>query len=299
MFQGTVFQGTLKAPFIREGIGLHAGEPVRVRVAPADPDTGLVVHLLGPTGAEPIPVHVDHVVDTTLATTLGRGPHRVGTVEHLVAALSATGIDNARIEVEGPEIPALDGSARPWLHAIEQVGRREQPVARRVLVVRRPVAVGSGDRWARLVPAPVLQVAVTVAFDHPMLRHRQVEFTVEDGTFGRELAWARTFGFLREVRAMQEGGYARGGSLGNALVFDDEGPLNPGGLRGEDEVARHKVLDALGDLALAGHPVRGRLEACKPGHALHVELVRALLARPHTWSLEPARIAETEGPGAG
>jgi UDP-3-O-[3-hydroxymyristoyl] N-acetylglucosamine deacetylase len=275
-------QHTVASPVHLSGIGLHSGLPVWARVEPAAPGAGL--RFASTDGVE-VPAHVDHVVDTTLATTLGRDGFTVATVEHLLAALVSEEIDNARIVVEGGEVPALDGSARPWVEALHAAGRLRQDAPRRRIVVRQPVEVRDGERVARLLPADAVELCARIVFHHKTVGEQRLDVRLHNGTFGHELAWARTFGFLHEVDYLRASGLARGGGLDNAVVYGPDGPLNPEGLRGPDEAVRHKMLDMVGDLALAGLPVIARFEAELPGHALNRRLVLALLAQPERWEL--------------
>lgn len=278
-------QHTLSRPIHVRGIGLHGGQEVSVRLLPAPPNAGLSFTAAGQPDIPPLPARFDQVIDTRLATTLGGDRFKVATVEHLLAALMAEGIDNAEIEVTGEEIPVLDGSAAPWVEQIRAAGRTDQDVPRRTLVITAPVEVTDGDRTARLVPAEALEVAATIIFDHPVIGQQQLAVRLENGTFGHELAWARTFGFLGEVEAMHRMGLALGGGLDNAVVYGQDGVVNPDGLRGPDEAVRHKLLDMVGDLALAGVAVQGRFEAIRPGHALNQALVRALFEAPQSWEM--------------
>ena len=278
-------QHTLHRPVQVRGIGLHSGQEVSVRLLPAPAGAGLTFTSADRPDCEPLPARYDQVLDTRLATTLGNAHWKVSTVEHLLAALLAEGIDNAIIEVTGEEIPVLDGSAAPWVEQIRAVGRTDQAALRRTLVVTSPVEVRDGDRVASLRPADGLEVAATIAFAHPGIGEQQLSLKLQNGTFGHELAWARTFGFLAEVEAMHRMGLALGGGLDNAVVYDDDGVLNPDGLRGPDEAVRHKMLDMVGDLALAGVAVQGRFEAIRPGHALNQALVRALFEAPEAWEI--------------
>ncbi len=272
-------QATLAAPVGVEGRGLHTGRAVAVRLIPAPAGHGRVFLRADLPAPVPVPARVDAVVDSVRATTLGREGQRVATVEHLLAALAAERIDNARIEVDGPELPALDGSAATWLALIDAAGRREQDARCRPLVPEAPIEVADGPRRARLVPAPGTAWDVRVEYDHPLLRGRRHAGTLTPAAFRRDIAWARTFAFRAEVEALRAAGLGRGGDLDTVVVLDGEGVLNPGGLRHPDEPLRHKVLDLLGDLALLDAPLRARAEVHLPGHALHVALLRALLAR--------------------
>ncbi|MDG1478084.1 MAG: UDP-3-O-acyl-N-acetylglucosamine deacetylase [Myxococcota bacterium] len=278
-------QHTLSRPIQVSGIGLHSGQDVSVRLLPAPPSAGLSFTAAGKPGSPPLPARYDQVIDTRLATTLGGEHFMVATVEHLLAALLAEGIDNALIEVSGEEIPVLDGSAAPWVEQIRAAGRTTQDALRRTLVITAPVEVCDGDRTARLVPAEGLEVSATIIFDHPAIGQQQLAVRLENGTFGHELAWARTFGFLGEVEAMHRMGLALGGGLENAVVYGQDGVVNPNGLRGPDEAVRHKLLDMVGDLALAGVAVQGRFEAIRPGHALNQALIRALFDSPQSWKM--------------
>lgn len=282
-------QHTLRAPVTCQGIGVHSGDATRVQLVPADPDTGLRLVRADVAGAEAAPVHVDAVADSRLATVLAGPGWRVSTVEHLLAALVATGVDNAEIRVHGAEIPVLDGSATPWMELLSVVGLVSQPAPRRVIVVKQPVEVRSGPRVARLLPADRLELAARIDYPHPRIGAQSLTVPLTAASFATEIAWARTFGFLHEVEAMRAAGFARGGSMENAVVYDQHGVLNPEGARAEDEPVRHKVLDMVGDLALAGRPVRARFESELPGHALSAALLRALFSRPDAYSVEEER----------
>jgi UDP-3-O-[3-hydroxymyristoyl] N-acetylglucosamine deacetylase len=246
-----------------------------------------------------IPARADAVVDTTLSTSIANGKARVSTVEHVLAALAGLGIDNCRVEVDGPEIPILDGSAAPFVYLLQEAGIVAQRAGKRFLVVETPVEVRDGDKLARLDPAPELSVQFTVDFKHPLISDQTFGFTFSDRRFAREVAPARTFCFLRDIERMKAMGLAQGGSLDNAIVIDDFSILNPEGLRFPDEFARHKALDAIGDLALCGMPIIGALTAKKSGHAMNQALVRKVLSDPASHrvvrvtaetQLEPLRI---------
>ncbi len=258
------------------GVGLHSGKPATLTLAPAPVDAG-VTFVRMDLGVE-VPATADKVVDTTLSTTIGVGPARIATVEHVLAALTGMGIDNCRVEVDGPEIPILDGSAAPFVALVQKAGIVTQRRGKRFLIVERPVEIRDGDKVARLEPADSLSIDFTVDFDHPLVSDQSFRFHFSDRAFDREVARARTFCFLRDIEKMQAMGLAKGGSLENAIVIDAFSILNPEGLRFPDEFARHKVLDALGDLTLVGMPVIGALRARKSGHALNQALVRKLLA---------------------
>jgi UDP-3-O-[3-hydroxymyristoyl] N-acetylglucosamine deacetylase len=267
-------QRTLKQRSSVAGVGLHSGAPVRLTVAPAPADTGIVFVRAGVE----VPALAGNVVDTTLNTSLGRDGVRIGTVEHLLAALAGCGIDNAYLEVDGPEVPILDGSSAPFVQLVHDAGIHEQRVVRRFLQVRKPISVSDGDKSAKLLPARALSVSYTIDFRHPLISEQTFSLDLDERAFAREIARARTFGFKRDVERLHEAGLARGGSLENAVVVDDFHILNPEGLRFPNEFVRHKILDAVGDLALFGMPVIGRFVAVKSGHAMNQALVRKALA---------------------
>jgi UDP-3-O-[3-hydroxymyristoyl] N-acetylglucosamine deacetylase len=260
------------------GVGLHSGKPATLTLAPAPSDAGITFVRMD-LGVE-IPARNELVVDTTLSTSIGIGRARVATVEHVLAALHGMGIDNCRVEVDGPEIPILDGSAAPFVCLIQEAGIQVQRAGRRHLVVEAPVEIRDGDKLARLEPSDTFAVEFTADFGHPLITNQSFRGVVSDRTFEREIARARTFCFRRDIERMQAAGLARGGSLENAIVVDEFSILNPEGLRFPDEFARHKVLDAIGDLALFGMPVLGTLTAVKSGHAMNQALVRKVLADP-------------------
>jgi UDP-3-O-[3-hydroxymyristoyl] N-acetylglucosamine deacetylase len=281
-------QRTLKQRAALSGVGLHSGATVAITLAPAPVDSGIVFVR---DGIE-IPALSEFVVDTTLNTSLGRSSVRIGTVEHVLAALAGCGIDNARVEVEGPEVPIADGSADPFVALVREAGVHEQRAARRYLLVRRTVAVSEGDKLARLSPARRLLVDYTIDFRHPLISDQCFRLEVNEKSFQREIARARTFGFKRDVERLHSAGLARGGSLDNAVVVDDFNILNPDGLRYPDEFVRHKVLDAMGDLSLIGMPVLGQLTARKSGHALNQQLVRKVLAEHDACEVVQPRAAD-------
>ncbi|HTO97404.1 MAG TPA: UDP-3-O-acyl-N-acetylglucosamine deacetylase [Myxococcales bacterium] len=281
-------QRTFKQRAAMSGIGLHSGASVRLTLAPAPADSGIV---FVSSGVE-VPALSEFVVDTNLNTSLGRGRVRIGTVEHLLAALSGCGIDNARIEVEGPEIPIADGSSEPFVALIREAGVHEQRATRRYLLVRKSVGVTEGDKLARLSPARGrFAVHYTIDFRHPLISDQSYRVELNEKSFQKEIARARTFGFKRDVESLHSAGLARGGSLENAVVVDDFSILNPEGLRYPDEFVRHKILDALGDLSLLGMPVIGQLTALKSGHALNQQLVRKVLAEPEACEVVQPREA--------
>jgi UDP-3-O-[3-hydroxymyristoyl] N-acetylglucosamine deacetylase len=262
------------------GVGLHSGKPATLTLAPAAADAGITFVRMD-LGVE-IPARNEFVTDTTLSTSIASGKARVSTVEHVMAALHGMGIDNCRVEVDGPEIPILDGSAAPFVCLVHEAGVKVLSAGKRYLVIDEPVELRDGDKLARLDPADAFSVEFTADFNHPLITNQAFRVTLSDRTFEREVARARTFCFRRDIERMQAMGLAKGGSLENAIVVDEFSILNPEGLRFPDEFARHKVLDAVGDLALFGMPVIGALSAVKSGHAMNQALVKKVLADPAT-----------------
>lgn len=282
---GTVRQRTLQRSVAAQGVGLHTGRLVRLRLLPAPAHTGIVFVRTDLEGRE-IPARTEWVAQQELAMSLRRDNAQALTVEHLLAALYATGVDNARIEMNGPEVPVFDGSARMFLHLIDEAGVRDLAAHQSTLVVRRTVRVEKGSRFALLEPADNFEIDYTIDFDHALVGRQTLSIDVTEETFRTELSSARTFCFYRDVEAMRARGLALGGSLESAVVIGDEGFLSAP--RMKDELVRHKALDAVGDLALLGFRLRGRLVAECAGHALHGELARALLRDHAAWSIETA-----------
>jgi len=268
------------------GIGLHSGAPATVRIAPGAADQGLVFERRDLEGAL-IPASHRFLRSSTLATTLARNGASVSTVEHLLAALRGLGIDSARIEVDGPEVPILDGSAAPFVEAIQAAGRRPLPASRRDLFLRQPTSVRHGDRTILAVPSSDFRISYAIDFAHPAIGYQAVTLRMDERVFATSIAPARTFCLLRDVKAMQASGLAQGGSLDNALVVGEDGVLNPS-LRFADEFVRHKVLDLIGDLALLGSPLRAHVIVFKGGHQMHAALVSRIMQRRTAWSVDDA-----------
>ncbi|MGC8477927.1 MAG: UDP-3-O-acyl-N-acetylglucosamine deacetylase [Acetobacteraceae bacterium] len=275
-------QHSLKTEIGCVGTGVHSGAEIRLTIAPAPPGHGIVFRRTDLS--RDIPARFDHVADARLATTLalpGAPDIRVGTVEHLLAALAGLGIDNALIRLDGPEVPILDGSAAPYVFLIDCAGIVAQDAPRRFLTPPRVIRVEDGEAFAELRPLPraeTLEMRLSIDFPAAAIGRQSVALHLSPESFRRELAQARTFAMAEDVAALQRAGLALGGSLANAVVVDGAQVLNPGGLRMDREFARHKLLDAVGDLALAGAPIRGRFIAHRSGHALNNRLLRALFA---------------------
>jgi UDP-3-O-[3-hydroxymyristoyl] N-acetylglucosamine deacetylase len=291
------YRRTLKRAVGCTGIGLHSGRPVRLELKPAPAGHG-IRFCRTDVGVE-IPATLEHLARLDHATTLSRGGVSVETVEHLLSALYALGVDDALVEVNGPEVPVLDGSAAPFVILIHEAETRPLPVARRYLKVLQPIEVVRGGKSMRVSPSDHLRLSCTIGFDHPLLRRQHLSLRVSTETYVDEIAPARTFGFLREVETLRQNGLALGGSLDNAVVIGESGVLN-NKLRFPDEFVRHKMLDAIGDLSLLGHPLLGHVEAVKAGHALHTALALKLMQTPEAWTLaaHPAMPSLDLGPGA-
>ena len=286
-------QTTLAAPVSTKGIGLHTAVPVTLSLAPAPPHTGYVFRRTDLGGFE-IPATVESVAHCSYATTLMRTGVMLSTVEHLLSALRGCGVDNAYIEVDNLEIPIMDGSAEAFADMIETAGVVEQSAARRALMIREKVSIESGDRRISIEPANAYEIDCLIDFAHPLIgmQHRQV--VLDNGSFGRDIASARTFGFIEEVESLRRANLIRGGSLDNAIVLTRDGMLNDTGLRFSDEFVRHKILDIIGDLALLGMTLLGRVKAERSGHLLHAALMSALLRNRGAWEIVDLPVKEPE-----
>ena len=288
-------QATLASAVSCRGVGLHSGQQVGLTLRPAPAGTGIVFVRTDGGERRSIPAHYERVVASVMCTTLGgpKGPS-VGTVEHVIAALAGLGVDNATLDVDGPEVPVLDGSARPFVELIDRAGVIRLDAPRRALRVLKAVTVANGSRSATVEPAHDFQVAVRLAYDGPPIGRQSADFRVTADAFRRDIAPARTYGFLDDIARLRERGLALGGSLDNALVIDGPNVLNDGPLRFPDEFVRHKILDAIGDLALAGAPILGRFTGLASGHALNHSLLRALFADPSEYAFEAAAQAREQ-----
>lgn len=281
-------QHTVASEVSATGVALHSGVRVQITLKSAPPDTGIVFRRTDLTPPQDIPARADLVRETRLATTLVNGTAKVATVEHLLAACVGCGIDNAIIELDNLEVPIMDGSSAPFVFLIEQAGVAEQDAPRRYIEIVEPVRVEMGDKFAELLPNSAgaqFEVDFTIDFSHPAIPDDQcrVRMKLDDEDFLSHISRARTFGFAYEVETLRSMGLAQGGSMENAVVLDEYKVLNREGLRFADELARHKVLDAVGDLFLLGHRVRGKYHAFKSGHELNNKLCLALQAKPSAW----------------
>ncbi len=280
-------QRTLRKAITTKGVGLHTGARVELALRPAGVDSGIVFRRTDLATPVEIPATASAVGDTRLSSTLVSGGTSVSTVEHLMSALCGLGVDNLRIDIAGPEVPIMDGSAGPFVYLLQSAGIVEQPAAKKFIRIASAVEVRDGDKWARFTPFDGFRLDFTIDFPHPVFgsenKHVLIDFA--EHSYVKEVARARTFGFMQDVEAMRAAGLALGGSLQNAIVLDETRVLNTEGLRYENEFVKHKVLDAIGDLYLLGHPLIGEYAAFKSGHALNNLLARALLARPEAFEV--------------
>ncbi|WP_203323086.1 UDP-3-O-acyl-N-acetylglucosamine deacetylase [Pseudoxanthomonas beigongshangi] len=278
-------QRTLKNVIRATGVGLHSGEKVYMTLRPAPVNTGVVFRRVDLEPVVEMPASAELVTETTLCTGLSCDGAKVQTVEHLMSALAGLGVDNVYVELSSAELPIMDGSAGPFVFLLQSAGIAEQNAPKRFIRIKSPVEVTEGDKVARFDPYEGFRVGFTVKFDHPMIPASQSRAEVEfsTGAYIKEVARARTFGFMRDLEYMRERNLGLGGSMDNAIVLDEFRVLNDDGLRYADEFVRHKILDAIGDLYLTGRPILGAYEGYKSGHALNNKLVRALLAQPEAW----------------
>ncbi len=280
-----IYQCTISHPVLISGIGLHSGGRINMTLRPAEAGTGIVFHRRLEDRTASIEAVSANVVDTRLATVLGKNDVTVSTVEHLLAALSTSGIDNLHIDIDGPEVPIMDGSAAPFTELIQGAGVRNLARSRKYLAIRKPISLIEGEKRVSLIPSRFFRITFDIAFDHPCisLQHRSIKCSKE--VFYRDIAPARTFGFLHEVEYLKANGLARGGSLENAVVIGEDKIINPEGVRFQDEFVRHKILDAIGDFSLIGYPIFGHIKSFKGGHAINHRLVEKVLASPDCWKL--------------
>jgi len=282
-------QRTLKSLIRASGVGLHSGVKVNMVMRPAVPNTGIVFRRVDLDPVVDLPASALMVGDTRMCSCLERDGAKVGTIEHLMSAFAGLGIDNAFVDLDAAELPILDGSASPFVFLIQSAGIDEQPVAKKFIRIKHPIEVResdkSGDKWARFEPYDGFKLTFSIVFNHPAIDRTGQEVTIDfaEHSYVREVSRARTFGFMQEVEWLRENGLAQGGGLDNAVVLDEYRVLNGDGLRYPDEFVKHKVLDAIGDLYLLGHPLLASFTAHKSGHALNNALARELLAHPEAW----------------
>ncbi len=279
------FQKTIKNKVTFSGVGVHSGINTEVTLRPAEAGTGIVFHRTDMTPPVSIEAKAANVVSTRLSTTIGKNGALVATVEHLMAALRGLGVDNVHVDINGPEVPIMDGSAAPFVRYIEEAGIETLGKTRKYLVVKKPVTISDGDKKVTIIPSRYFRISFDMRFNHPVVNNQFKSVKLNDETFVSEISAARTFGFLAEVETLRANGLARGGSLENVVVIGNDGILNEEGLRFDDEFVRHKILDAIGDFSMAGFHIIGHVKAFKSGHDLNHKLVNQLLAERDAWKL--------------
>lgn len=282
---GVIAQRTIKMPVEATGVGLHTGVPVRLTLRPAPENTGISIRRTDLAGTQAFRIAPELVVDTRLCSALEYHGSKVATVEHLMSALAGLGIDNLHIELDGPEVPILDGSAAPFVYLLQSAGFEPQRAPKRFIQVLESVRVEEGDKWAEFSPHEGFVLSFRIDFDHPVFRKAARDITIDFGkqSYAQEVSRARTFGFVKDVEYLRSHGLALGGNLDNAVVLDEYRVLNSDGLRYTDEFVKHKVLDAVGDLYLTGFAILGHFTAYKSGHGLNNKLLRTLMATAHAW----------------
>lgn len=280
-------QRTLKNTIRATGIGLHSGQKVYLTLKPAPVDFGIRFYRTDLDPVVEIRGSADNVGDTVMSTTLIQGDVRVGTIEHLMSAMAGMGVDNARVELSACEVPIMDGSAGPFVFLLQSAGLAEQDAPKRFIRIKRKIQVTDGDKSATFLPYDGFKVGFEIEFDHPIFhkRTKQASVTFSGTSFVKEISRARTFGFTRDMEFLRSHNLARGGSVDNVIVVDEEGVLNEDGLRYEDEFVRHKILDAIGDVYLLGHSLIGEYQGYKSGHGLNNRLARALEAQPDAYEI--------------
>jgi len=277
-------QRTLGKTLFFSGIGLHGGENANVRIKPADEDQGIIFKRVDADHYAEIPADLEHIKQINYSITLGENGLEVRTVEHLLAALAGMKIDNATVELDGPEIPGMDGSAKPLVDLLSEAGTIEQTKPKQFIKIKRPIEASIDGKFAMILPYPEQKISYTICFDHPVLGKQHISFIMNDAYFTKQIASARTFGFLKDAEAMSKLGLARGVSLDNSIVIGEKRILNEK-LRYKDEFVRHKVLDFIGDISLAGRPIIGHLIALKSGHYMNTRLCKKLLEETGSWTL--------------
>ena len=280
-------QRTLSNVIRATGVGLHTGEKVFLTLKPAPVDTGIVFYRVDLDTPVEIKATPESVTETVMSTTIESDGVKISTVEHLMSAFAGMGVDNAYVELSTHEVPIMDGSAAPFVFLLQSAGIAEQNKAKKFIRIKKSLEVRDGDKWVRFEPFDGFKVTFTIDFDHPIFKNSVQNATVNFSTtsFIKEVSRARTFGFMDDLEALRKAGLARGGSIDNAIVMDAFNILNDDGLRYKDEFVKHKILDAVGDLYLLGHPLVGAFSAHKSGHALNNQILRQLLAEEDAWEL--------------
>jgi UDP-3-O-[3-hydroxymyristoyl] N-acetylglucosamine deacetylase len=289
-----LYQRTIAKKVSITGIGIHSGQKVTMTLHPADADSGIQFKRTDIAGSEILKATAETVGTTENNTTLGQGVNSVHTVEHLLSVLYGLGINNVFVEIDGPEVPIMDGSGASFVFVLKETGIQALHKSKKFLVVLKPVEVKVGEKWARIEPAEKLIIDSTIVFKHPMIKTQVKSFEFSCENYIREIGRARTFGLLRDVDVLKRKGLAKGGSLDNAVVLDDFKVMNPDGLRFEDEFVRHKILDTIGDISLLGHEIAGKITTYMSGHNLHNLLCRKLLETPDAYEIVSASSLQKE-----
>ncbi|MFW5640246.1 MAG: UDP-3-O-acyl-N-acetylglucosamine deacetylase [Thermodesulfobacteriota bacterium] len=276
-------QRTLAKPVTMSGVGVHSGKKVTLTLKPAPINHGIQFRRVDLPDSPRLSAHFNRVVDTSLATVIGEGGCIVSTIEHLMAAFAGMSVDNALVELDNYELPIMDGSAAPFVRHMREAGFKRQSGAKCFLVIQAPIHIREGNKSVRITPAPHFRITCTIDFPHPLIGRQTYSLEVADRCFEKEIAGARTFGFLHEIEYLKRFGLARGGTLENALVISEKGILNKNGLRFPDEFVRHKILDSIGDFSLLGLPILGHVEANRSGHAFNHAFLKEIFARKEAW----------------
>ncbi len=277
------YQRTLCKPVSFSGIGVHGGKEVAVTLRPAPVNHGIKFTRVDLMDRPTLPAHFNMVVDTSQATVIGFNGYIVSTIEHLMATFSGLGIDNAIVELDGHEMPIMDGSAGPFTEMILDAGICQQEGPRCYFVIKEPIELKENGKFVGLYPYPGFKITYTIDYDHPLIGNQTVSVDIDEATFAKDISWARTFGFLQEYEYMKYYGLALGGSLDNVLVIDEEEVVNPEGLRYTDEFVRHKILDCIGDFSLLGMPIQGHIKAVKSGHAFNHQFLNTFFRSKSSW----------------
>ncbi len=277
------YQQTISRPVSCSGIGVHSGKTVNLTLLPAPVNHGIRFTRIDLPGRPGVTAHFNNIVDTSLATVIGSEGCIVSTIEHLMAALAGMCIDNAAIEIDGYEMPIMDGSAGPFAEMIKSAGIAAQDGPKCYFKVNRPISITENDKSVTITPSDEFRITCSIAFDHPLIGEQTFDYIVNRETFASEIASARTFGFLKEVEMMKRYGLGRGGSLDNAVVIDDDHVLNEGGLRFKDEFVRHKCLDCIGDFSMIGMPIMGHIVTSKSGHAFNHAFLEKFFEEKESW----------------
>lgn len=287
-------QRTIKKDFSVTGIGLHTGKLINITFHPAPVNHGIVFKRTDIPNSTPIKATFENVSATENATTIGSGINIVHTIEHLFSVLYGLGIDNVYCEINGPEVPIMDGSGASFAFLLKENGIEGLNRPKNFIIITEPIRVELGEKWAMFTPSSTLEIDSTIVFAHPVIKTQKMNFQFSCETFFEQIARARTFGFLRDVDMLKRKGLIKGGSLNNAIILDDFNVVNPEGLRFKDEFVRHKILDTIGDVALLGHEIAGKITAYKSGHHLHNLLCRKLFSTPTAYKIIPSDELNTD-----